>query len=300
MKVGVRVFVFLAGFVLLQAGSSLLRGADIAVLKSDHTYAYFASTYQLSVCNTGDWNLGTFEYDRYFKGWEWVLNYGKNELNKNYDYDEIVDSDISPRKLQNYKVLILSNNYWLDDSQTKIIAEWVRRGGHLLATFGSGYRGADGDYLKGATNGLHELWGDPSNKVNSSYYIGNPAVDVQITQNGGPTKTFDAGQVLVYQYMANILIQRPEKSRDINAFFLFNGKPTHLPAIFNNRHSKGLVVYYAFAPEYQISLASDVAGHCVGDIRYLPQNQPSLDIIKDIATGLLPLMTSTLDYLLEP
>jgi hypothetical protein len=200
-------------------------------------------------------------------------------------------------------VLILSNAFWLDRAQTRAIAEWVRRGGRLLATYGSGYAGVEGDFVEGGTDGLHELWGDPSAKVNSSFYLGNPWVKVQITRGEGPTGGLSAGAVIDYQYMANVLVQRPSSSRDINAFFLFNDVWSRRPAVFDNRHSKGQVVYYAFAPEYLIALASDVAGHCTGpgsneDTRY--QDPVWLSAIDKIAGGLKPLMKSTLEYLLSP
>ena len=288
--------VLLAAVIIFLAGGSLLPGADtgIALLVSDNTYKYFTNAYEPFKCNVGDWNLGTNEYNRYFMGWEKILS----DLGPGYTYSVIGDADINPMDLQKFKVLILSNNFWLDGSQTKTIAEWVRRGGRLLATYGSGYSGIQGDFLKGGTNGLHELWGDPSAKVNSSFYLGNPWVKVQITNNEGPTNGLAVGEVLDYQYMANILIHRPISSRDIKAFFLFNDKQSLRPAIFNNRHSKGRVVYFAFAPEYLISLSSDAAGHCTNDTRYEDANW--LKAIIKIAEGLKPLMKSTLEYLVNP
>ncbi len=301
-RVALKNLVLLAGIILLLAGGSVLQGADadIALLVSDHTYAYFTNAYQPSACNSDDWNLGTKEYKRYFMGWEKVLS--DLGLTLGTDYIEITDPDVNAADLKKFKVLILSNNFWLDDSQTKAIDEWVRRGGHLLATFGSGYAGIEGDsfkFLKGKTNGLHELWGDPSAKLNSSFYLGNPAVKVQITQDGGPTNGLSAGEVLDYEYLANVLIQRPGSSRDNNAFFVFDEALTHHPAIFNNRHAKGLVVYYAFAPEYLISLAYDLAGHCDLDPRYVGAENPSLALLNRVADGLEGLMKSTLVYLLS-
>ncbi len=291
----VRNIVLILGFALFLAGNPLLQGADngIAVLVSDNTYRYFQNAYEPFKCNVGDWNLGVDEYNRYFLGWERILS----ELGPGYTYTVLGDADVSPVSLRKFRVLVLSNAFWLDRFQTKTIAEWVRQGGRLLATYGTGYSGIEGDFLKGGTNGLHELWGDPSGKVNSSFYLGNPWVKVQITRDGGPTNGLAAGEVFDYQYMANILIHRPLASRDINAFFLFNDQQSHQPAVFNNRHGKGLVVYYAFAPEYLISLASDAAGHCKSDTRY--DDAAWLAAINRIADGLRPLMKSTVRYLLN-
>ena len=294
---------------LLQAGG--LWGADFALLNSDvRTVAYFEQAYEPFKCNVGDWNLGTQEYERYYKGWEFVLE--ELEL-EGKTYEVIKDIDITPSRLGDFKVLILSNNFWLDGYQTKVVSQWVRRGGKLLATFGTGYAGIEGDFVSGGTNGLHELWGDPSCKVNSSFYLENPWVKVRITRNSGPTQGFSAGDVLDYQYMANLLTKRPLNSRDINGFFVFDFPPyesnadilTRYPAIFNNRHSGGRAVYYAFAPEYLVSLAFDVAGHCANDTRYPAgteaaglQAGESPNGFSTLAAGLKPLMRSTLNYLL--
>jgi hypothetical protein len=225
-------------------------------------------------------------------GWEYVLN------SEGMRYTLIGDADVTPAVLQGFRVLILSNSFWLDKDQIKIIAEWVRRGGRLLATFGSGYAGMEGDFLKGGTNGLHELWGDPSAKVNSSSYLpGNPWVKIRISAARGPTEGLAEGDVLDYQHLANLLIERPSPSRDINAFFLFNDALSSRPAIFSNRHSKGRVVYYAFAPEYKISLAYDVAGHCANDTRY--SDDATMAAFVKLAEGLYPLMKSTLEDLLS-
>ncbi len=282
-------FVMCAAIIAAAASSLAAQSKpQVALLFSENTVKYFKNAYP--GCDTAPYyTLGADENKRYFGGWTVVL--GENNLN----YKVIEDSDINPGRLQDFKVLILSNNFWLDRYQTKVIAEWVRGGGRLLATFGTGYSGMDGDFLKGGTNGLHELWGDPSGKVKSSFYLGNPWVKVRITRSEGPTGNFDAGDVLDYEYMANLLIKRPESSRDINAFFLFNDERTTFPAVFNNRHAQGLVVYYAFAPEYLVSLASDVAGHCANDNRY-PGSQSAYGLI---AAPLKLLMKQTLDFLLS-
>ncbi len=289
-----RNLVFAAGFVLLLVSGSQLFGADngIALLVSDHTYAYFTNAYEPTRCSTGDWTLGTHEYERYYLVWKALLD------DAGIPYSIIGDAGITPDDLKNFKVLILSNAFWLDDSQTKIIAEWVRKGGHLLATFGSGYAGEGAVFKEGGTNGLHELWGDPSAKLNSSLYLGSPWVKLQVTQNGGPTNGFARGAVLDYQWLANVLVQRPISSRDIYAFFVFDGQTTRRPAVFSNRHSKGRVVYFAFAPEYPVAMATDVAGHCGNDTRY--GDAAWLSVMNSIAAPLVSLMKSTLAYVQLP
>jgi hypothetical protein len=81
------------------------------------------------------------------------------------------------------------------------------------------------------------------------------------------------------------------------------GTLTGYPAILNNAHSKGQVVYYAFAPEYVISLAYDVVGHCANDPRY-PGGQPYYFLNPTLNPGLsgnlAKLMLSTVNFLKSP
>ena len=298
--------------------ASALAAADVALLVSDHTSAYFQSAYPAAVQCVSPSYVAPNEYQRYYRGWEHVLEHN------GIPYTEIHDSDVTPKGLATYKVLILVNNFWLGDDQVKSITQWVRNGGHLLATYGSGYMGVNGeaDFLKGGTNGLHELWGDPAGKVNSTAYLNPfPWVKVQITQNAGPSAGFAAGTVLDYAWNANLLTKRPPTTRDVNGMLNFclptrgdiclsstgtstsTGTLTRYPGILNNAHSKGHVVYYSFAPEYVISLAYDVVGHCANDPRY-PGGRPysflSPTLNPALSGNLLKLMLGTLNFLKSP
>jgi hypothetical protein len=78
---------------------------------------------------------------------------------------------------------------------------------------------------------------------------------VRITRYQGPTAKL-AGEltndILGYGAWANLLIQRPLNSKDVLAFLVIDNpewKRTS-PAIISTRQAKGLVVYFAFAPEY--------------------------------------------------
>lgn len=211
-------------------------------------------------------------------------------------YEPISDEQLTEQYLteNNVKLLILSNAASLTDAQSREVQQWVLKGGNLIATFGSGYKDIiqnphdpDGsDPLKsqkGATSGLHQLWHDPWTKAFGTNSIaGDPGIDVLITKIFGPTAVeLDPPQAdwvalfpLSYGAEANLLTQRPEHFRDALAFLTFDGEMDALrklyPAILLTRMSRGQVVYFAFAPEFIVSLAFDLAGHCSVDKNYSP------------------------------
>jgi hypothetical protein len=247
------LLVMLQGAVALHA-----QGAQIALLDSDNTRSFFEAHYP--ECNPAavppSYYLGAEEYQRYFRGWEWVL------MEEGLPYDILDDEDVTLSGLAQYNLLILSNNALLSDDQAKAVSQWVIRGGRLLATFGSGYkdlfvdpRQDDGfKEQKGGTFGLHQLWHDPVGKMFSTIWL-DPGVDVRVTRYEGPTSEL-AGEltndILGYGAWANLLIQRPLNSQDVLGFLVIDNpdwKRTS-PAIISTRQGKGLVVYFAFAPEY--------------------------------------------------
>jgi hypothetical protein len=240
--------------------------AQVAILDSStNTRAFFAAHYRNCDPAAGVYFLGADEYQRYFLGWTYVLsNPGSGNP---IPFDIIHDADVTDQTLSRYSVLILSNTASLSDDQDKAIQSWVTKGGRLLATFGAGYKStatdpALTDNLKpaeGHTGGLHDLWQDPLSKVFSSNPLNNGAgTDIQITQYTGPTATLMgqlANNILLYGAESNILIQRPENLPGALGFVVLKGGalPHPEPAILLERHAKGLVVYYAFAPEYLVS-----------------------------------------------
>ncbi len=230
----------------------------IALLDSKNTSKFFEAHYPACDPNATppSYYLGADEYQRYFRGWQYVLD----ELK--LDYDIIHDSDVTAAGLAPYKLLILSNTALMSDAQTKAVHHWVLRGGRLLATFGSGYkslandpRQADGwKEQKGGTFGLHQLWHDPVSKVFSTWWI-DPGVDVRITRYEGPTASLKGmlvDDILHYGGEGNVLVQRPEQHPHVLGFLKIENpewKATS-PAIISTRQAKGRVVYFAFAPEY--------------------------------------------------
>jgi hypothetical protein len=248
-------------------GGMTLSGAQaqVAILDSSiNTKAFFAAHYR-SCDPPSSFFLGADEYQRYFLGWTYVLSNPGNGAP--IPFDIIHDADVSDQVLSNYKLLILSNTASLSDDQQKTIRQWVTEGGRLLATFGSGYKSTVTDPklpdnlkpAEGGTFGLHDLWQDPMSKVFGSNPLNNGAgTDIQITQYVGPTATLAgklSNNILLYGAESNILIQRPENFSGALGFVLLKGAtlPHPEPAILLEQHAKGLVVYYAFAPEYLVS-----------------------------------------------
>src|SRR5881409_304994 len=124
----IRLLVLTAG-----AATAVFPANDqVALLDSANTRDFFARHYP--ACGAGSFYLGADEYQRYFRGWEYVLQ------TNSIPYTIIHDADVTNGSLDNFGLLILSNTASLSDSQEKEIDRWVRGGGRLLATFGTGYK----------------------------------------------------------------------------------------------------------------------------------------------------------------
>lgn len=239
--------------LLLALGSTRLYAVDIAILDSDvNTAGWFRISYPAPV----DYN----EYMRYWLGWKYVLECENNGQYKNR-YIPLKDWQLQKASdLVGVKVLILADTIRLADNQVKAIDTWVRAGGRLIATFGSGYLGfasslSEDTALKGKTFGLHQLWHDPMTKVYGTDLIGAIATWVQITKSTGPTSVFQLGASLPYGRAAQLLTQQTDNDRSAVAKLILSPPDTtgRVTAVVNTKASKGLVVYFAFAPEYIVS-----------------------------------------------
>jgi Beta-galactosidase trimerisation domain len=305
-------------------GAGWLRAAQpkVALLNADvNSGHYFSIHYRYCPGNDPDpWGLGAQEYQRYVGGWAVLLD------QMGVAYDVIHDSDLTDGSLDSYQILIAPNSPSLSDDESKAISQWVTRGGRLLATFGTGYEGLidsttqfvdDAKVQKGGTNGLHQLWGDPTTKeltsaaVELEQFGSQPistfeqnfcggthicGVEPRITQFSGPTAGLspDSGfpyeQITGYGDNGNLLTQRPLNSQDVYGWLQFRRNVVDtdtsndvvwkrpMPAIIADEQAKGLAVYYAFAPEFIVGLEYDVAGHCAGDPNYPGEGtDPGLD-----------------------
>ena len=163
----------------------------------------------------------------------------------------------------------------------------------------------------------HQLWHDPMTKAFGSQAITPddptlPGIDVAITTIAGPTAGFGRG-IISYGAEANLLVQRQENFNNAYAFLTFTPASAwgrSQPAILVTKASKGQVVYMAFAPEFIVSLAFDLAGHCSNDGNYPGGNILPGPQAGDVPNGfigpgatrvgpLMQLMKQTIDYMLS-
>jgi hypothetical protein len=259
-----RRVILLAGVMLigcLSGDRAAAQAPQVAILDSANTREYFARHYPACAPPVSPY-LGAEEYQRYFRGWEFVLQ--ANAI----PYAILQDADIEGGALEPFDLLILSNTVSLSDVEQRAIARWVQRGGKLIATFGSGYkdvvadpRQSDGLKLQqGGTSGLHRLWHDPLSRLVTTQPF-SPGIDIEITRYAGPTAGL-AGEltdnVLPYGALANVLVQRPRNDADVSGFLLVPGYDRPAPAILLERAAAGLVLYFAFAPEYLVSKEFDL------------------------------------------
>jgi len=233
----------------------------VAILDSANTRYYFSLHYPPCSPPTS-YALGADEYQRYFRGWEYVLQTDA------IPYSIIQDRDIEVGALERFDLLILSNTTSLSDVEERAISQWVRKGGRVIATFGSGYKDVvadprQNDGLKlqqGGTSGLHNLWHDPLSKLFTTQAFA-PGVDIEITAYDGPTSDLTGqltGNVLPYGALANILIQRPENYAGAYGFLMVPGYDRPAPAILLEQVARGSALYFAFAPEYLVSKEFDL------------------------------------------
>ena len=286
-------------------GATMYGAANVAILDSSvNTRAFFAAHYP--ACNPpASRFLGADEYQRYFRGWTYVLNHPSNPPAP-IPFDIIHDAQVTDQTLSQYKVLILSNTASLSDDEDQTIQKWVIHGGRLLATFGAGYKSTIFDPrfvdnlkpAEGHTGGLHDLWHDPLSTVFGSDPLNNGAgTDVLITQYVGPTASLFGqlnGNVLLYGAESNILVHRPMNFPGALAFVILkNAALDHPePAILLEQHAQGLVVYYAFAPEYLVS--KEFGDTTVG----IPLSCPDVSFAGRSTEGRI-LMEGTVRYLLS-
>jgi len=327
---------FVLGLIVALASFSatLASAADIAILNSsNYTAEFFQRRYgQDGACSVGTY-LGRNEYERYYRGWKYVLDGQQNNSlipglvasSAPYAYDILTDADITEQRLSSVKILILSNTASMSQAQSMIIQQWVLKGGKLIATYGSGYKDIitderEDDRLKaqkGSTGGLHELWNDPWTKAFGTQALNPvPGVDILVTKNFGPTDVPGWNLLptkLSYGAEANLLVPRPEHYRDALAFLKLTPNSSKFnnpyPAILLNRMSRGTVVYFAYAPEFVVSLAFDLAGHCANDGNYpaaelvAPGPQQSAPLTNGFAVAnrvnpQLQVMKRTLDFMI--
>jgi hypothetical protein len=238
----------------IQARAVETSASQIALLDSAATKRFFGLHYP-SCSPPNSYYLGANEYQRYFRGWEFVLQRDR------FDYEIVSDQDIINGALARYRLLILSNTAALTHAETGAIYDWVVGGGRLIATFGAGYKTTifspsqpDGMRL---SDHIPLLWGDPFSTVFSTAAIDPNGVDIRIDQFEGPTTGLQdhlVNNVLHYGGFANLLMQPPKRTvRRIGSLIINSRVIPAQPAMLLGHPSQGLALYFAFAPEYLVS-----------------------------------------------
>ena len=242
-----------AVLALLLVAVNAFAGNPIAILDSARTSSYFGFHYDTCNLNSADPNaMGPLEYKRYWGGWEQILIELK-EAGRIPGYDVVADGFITNGLTRStYKVLILSNNVAMTQAQTDAIRQWVGAGGHLLATFGSGYEApvnSEEQALASTTrkNTLQQLWNDPLTKFVTTGIFGTVpppqggyppgSVEAVLTRSDGPVANYcqfldPAGGVCPWYFqayrvvtgygdLANMLVGRSENYPGSYAHFAF-------------------------------------------------------------------------------
>jgi hypothetical protein len=253
---GVAVLLLAITFGSTRAGAGT---PPIAIVNSGNSASYFGQHYGFcSAGGPGDANaLGITEYERYYKGWKYVLHTDMGMV-EGTDFMEIGDSYDTYDQLKDFQIIILSNSPSLSKAQDSAIQTWVQRGGKLIATFGSGYEGIisatqafvdDAKLKKGGTNGLHNLWKDPLTKaVSTGDTFGDSpiapgcfaagSVETALTAPfEGPTAhlmeecpyadtscshIYTNSLIANYGRLGNMLTQRPLEHHTVFGYFLFS------------------------------------------------------------------------------
>ena len=193
-----------------------------------------------------------------------------------YQYGFVSDSQLSIEKLNQFKVLILSNITALSDEHIDIIREWVTGGGKLIATYQTSL--FDGSGLQREDFGLADVFG-----VNYGGAIINTEIDcyqkiltrnpmmkglenTELLHNSGKTLLVNTapGAIEITGYLPRINNQPPE-----NAFPENWDSPN--PIMVSNTFGKGRVVYFA----NEAARLNYTIGH--PDYRHLLEN--SIDIL---------------------
>ncbi len=285
--------------------------------------------------------LGADEYQRYFRGWKYALDLADipyvtindNNLNEKdlSNYRVLILSNTPSISDENTKAI----RQWVLRGG-RLLATFGAGYKQIVGTLPQGQITEPiSDMMKlqeGGTNGLHQLWRDPLSKVVTSDDLACTAksiaegdktcclggagdygcafVDVIITNYEGPTANLQGLLIeneLLYGALGNIFVQRPETSDRVLAFLKFfdTDYSRSSPAIIVSEASKGRVVYFAFAPEFIVSL--NYGFPKIGELS-LPITDSDYEYCVEpwrgywgegVTSRLMNLMTSTVVYLLN-
>ena len=171
-------------------------------------------------------------------------------------HDFILDDQVSKEGLQKYRLIILPDVRCMSEKEMGLLKDFVRDGGHLLATYTTSLYDIDGKERKDF--GLSELFGVhyTGKKVNTRkdnyQFILNkhhPVVaadspDTELLFHAGFTavSTPTAGADVICTWVPAIQNQPPDKSW-VEKF------STEFPTIVQHNYGKGQVLYFAGQPD---------------------------------------------------
>jgi hypothetical protein len=196
-------------------------------------------------------------------------------------HDFILDDQVSREKLAQYNLVILPNVRCMTEGEMKLLKNYVRNGGALLATYTSSLYDEKGKQR--ADYGLSELFGvrydgkkENTRRDNYQYIVNkkHPLVEADSGQtellfNAGftaLTRPLNSAQV-VCTWVPTIQNQPPDKSW-VEKF------STEYPTVVENKYGKGNVIYFANQPDllsYEIG-HPDPRNLLLRGIRYLAGN----------------------------
>lgn len=211
-------------------------------------------------------------FDASIKGVENVL------MENHIPHDFIADDQLSKKRLQKYKLIILPNVRCMSDQEIEVIESFVQEGGNIIVTYATSLYDIDGKERKDF--GMAELFGCSytgekvnTRKDNYQYILQSkhPIVqddsnETELLINAGYTllcKT-KKGAEMICTHVPTVHNQPPEKA-------WAEAWSKKFPTVVQNSYGKGKVLYFANQPD-QISYEMghpDVRNLLLRSIRYL-------------------------------
>lgn len=214
---------------------------QVAILKSEYTRHWFiyGPIYHGMV---KPWGID--EFNEYWGGWDEFLN------TIGIKHIIISDSDIERGELSGIKLIILPNVAAMSEKEVQNIRAFVRRGGSIIATFGTSWLDEHGRIWDGGRFALWQLWGIPVSKD-----FGMHVTSIYISMRSPVTADIDVGTMIDYGANANILESKGSARTLVSAFLVDDSQQvTDYAAIVERNTGGGRVVYFSFSPEYVYSI----------------------------------------------
>jgi hypothetical protein len=206
-----------------------------------------------------------------------------------FQYGFVSDKQLTTEKLNKFKILVMPNVVALSDEHVKVIQEWVKQGGKLIASFQTSLFDEHGEARKDF--GLSEVMGvsylnkiantemDCYQKIVNRNDLVRGMEKTALLHNGGRTlmtKSLSDAEIIT-GYLPKINNQPPE-----NAFP--SSWDSAYPIMVNNKYGKGESIYFANEieklnytighPDYDELLTNSIH-HLLGHVPVLKTNAPA-------------------------